>query len=231
MRVHLIMIALVGCGSSPPPAEPLHPPELDGSAVAPVVAAPRVEKRIIVLAGRAAGSYTITTAPDGAITAVYDVLENGRGPHVEAKLQLAADKTLASFAATGHHLMGTAVDEAFTRSGNHGHWKSTEEAGEADASAPTFYYPLAEVDVTPWLVPAALAAGGTLALWPAGQVTVTKVADATIDGRALVAYVMTGLDVAPSYTWFDASGSWFGSVSPGFSELPEGFEKNADALV
>ncbi len=227
----LVLITLVACGSSSP--QPALPPasQPEGSAAAPIVAAPRVEKRIIVFSGRAAGSYTITTASDGAITAVYDILENGRGPHVEAKLQLAADKTLASFAATGHHLMGTAVDETFTRSGNHGHWKSTEEAGDANATVPTFYYPLAEVDVTPWLVPAALAAGGTLALWPAGQVKVAKVADETIDGHALVAYVMTGLDVAPSYTWFDATGNWFGSVGPGFSELPEGLETSADALV
>ena len=234
MRALFAVIILAACGSSstPPPAPPQAPQPAGSSAasLAPV-AAPHVEKRRIVLWGRPAGSYTITTAADGTITAVYDVLDNGRGPHVEATLRLAADKTFASFKATGHHEMGTAVDETFTRTGNHGHWKSTEEAGDADGAGPTLYFPLAELDPSPWLVPAALDAGGTLALWPAGQVKVAKVAEETIDGHALVAYVMTGLDIVPSYTWFDTSGHWFGSVGPGFSELPEGLDKDAAVLV
>jgi imidazolonepropionase-like amidohydrolase len=226
------IVVVTACGSSttPPPEPPSHAAEPAGSATA-APAAPHVESRRLVIQSRPSGSYTITTASDGTITAVYDMLENGRGPHVEATLKLAADKTIASFAAKGHHEMGTAVDETFTRTGDHGRWKSTEEAGEADAHRATFYYPLADVDVTPWLVPAALAAGGTLALWPSGEVKVAKVADQAVHGRALVCYALTGLDMPTFYTWFDANGGWFGNVAPGFSEVPEGFEQDAAALV
>jgi imidazolonepropionase-like amidohydrolase len=231
MRTLLVMVVVTACGSSTPPPAPPAPAEPPAGSAFSAPAAPHVETRQIVMWSRPSGHYTITTASDGTITAVYDVLDNGRGPHVEATLRLAADKTLASFAAKGHHTMGTAVDETFARTGDHGRWKSTEEAGEADAHRATFYYPLADLDVAPWLVPAALAGGGTLALWPSGEVKVAKVAEQTVHGRSLVCYAMTGLDMLPVYTWFESNGDWFGTVAPGFSELPDGFEQDAAGLV
>ena len=58
----------------------------------------------------------ITTAADGTITTVFDVLENGRGPHCDATIKLAPDGTIASLTASGHHTFGATYSATFARS-------------------------------------------------------------------------------------------------------------------
>lgn len=219
MRKVLAVVVLVGCGSSPPsaPVPPTAPPPA-------VAASPRVDRRVVIAEGRPSGTLVTTTAPDGTITLAYDVVENGRGPHIDATLVLAADGTPTAWTATGHHTFGTKVEEHFTRTGAHATWKSIEEAGAADTTVPTFYVPVSEIPVNQYLVSAARQAGGSLALFPGGQVTVREVARMDVAGHKVVGYAITGWWLLPAYTWFDESGAWFGDISPWSSIIPPGAE-------
>lgn len=193
------------------------------------------QKRVVINQSRPSGYLTTSTWADGTIAMTYHVLDNGRGPHVDATIRLAPDWTLQSFRAKGHHEMGTALEETFTRTGNRATWKSEAEQGERAVTTPAFFVPIAEVPIESLLVPAAVKAGGKLALLPGGEIEVKQVAtfDVAAGGRtrSLVAYALSGHTLEASYTWFDRNGDWFGNVSEWSSVVPEGWESAIEPLV
>src|SRR5262249_9715810 len=135
-------LALFAACSSEPP-QPALPTAGTAQTTAMVTAAPpvsataaapaaRVIKRVVVSLSRKSGTQLTTINPDATMSVPLDVLLNGRGPHVDAKLSLAADGTIASYEAKGHRTMGTKIDESFAKEGAHARWKSVEEQGEKD---------------------------------------------------------------------------------------------------
>jgi len=228
MRRALVAFVVLGCGSSkpkpPPDPEPQHE-QVNDRGLRGDIAKP--DHFVVRFSGRKTGTFDISTAGND-VHYVLKVLENGRGPEVDAAFHLAGDGTPDLFKASGHHTMGSQIAESFSRTGAKGTWASDEEHGSSDATGSTFYVWMADGPTDPWLVPAALKNGGSIALWPGGQATVTKVAEDNFAGRPLVGYAITGFGLSPSYSWFEADGSWFGVAYPGYSMVREGA---ADAIV
>ena len=219
--------------SSPKPASWSTP---SASSAASSGAAPTTVKRIVVSHGRNSGTYVETTAADGTLTITLDVLENGRGPHVDAKMKLADDGSIQSLEAKGHHSFGAKLDESFLREGSHVTWKSLEEQGERDLTGPAFFVPIAEIPgVYGQLTQALIKAKGTLPLLPGGTATLEKTIDTTVKvgekEKHLVGYSILGLDFTPTHVWMNDDGSWFGYASPWYSVVPEGWEAVIDPLI
>ena len=195
-----------------------------------------VTKRSVVSLGRKSGTNVTTVDPDGTIKVALDVLENGRGPHTDATLKLDADGAIATLVATGHHTMGTPVDERFTRTGDHGEWTSKEEHGSADVPH-SFFLPLCDLpDALGWLSVAAIKAGGTIPLLPSGSAKIDKTITADVtsktgETRKIQGYSITGLDLTPTHVWMNEDGTWFGYISSWWSVVPEGFEGIVDEIV
>ena len=237
-RFFLIACAIAACAdpARPPPSNPIEP---TAPAVAPTpapVAQAVTIKRVVVSSARKSGTYVVTTGPDGTIKTSLFVLQNGRGPKVEATQRLAADGTLASFSATGQHEMGTKVAETFAREGDLVRWKSEEESGNRTVTGPAMFVPIAAApDTKGLIVRAALANGGAIPLLPAGTARVAKAAEhsVTVKGetRRLTCYAISGIDLGPSFTWMNEDGTWFGSVLPWFSVVPEGWESAIEPLI
>lgn len=186
--------------------------------------------------GRKSGTSVTTASHDGTMAVTLDVLENGRGPHTDATLHVAADGTIDSFDATGHHTMGTPVKESFSRTGVHAKWAGLEENGERDVAGPVFFYPFAELpDAVGLLVQALVKAGGTMPLLPAGEAHLEKTGEATVSAAGktvtLVGYAITGLELTPTRVWMNTDGSYFGVVSPWWSVVPEGYEGVIQPLI
>lgn len=227
------------CGGEPPSPKAAPPPTVSApsaSASASPVAATKVVRHVVVNQKRPSGTSVTTTSPDGTITTAFEVVDNGRGPRTDAKIRLAADGTLASFEATGHHELGTQFEERFAIERGHATWKGTDEAGERDVTGAAFFVPIAALpSATGLLVDALLKAGGSLPLLPSGTARVEKVGDATVNAgsksRHVVAYAVIGLEAVPFYVWMDDDGAWFGFVEPWFAVVPEGWESAIDLLV
>lgn len=240
-----LLVAVLGCsalacsGSSGSPGtggttlQPGQPTPAGGAA--PGAAAGKTTKRVVISLKRPSGTSVVVSDGDEHTT-VLDVLENGRGPHVEAKVTLGADGTIAKLEARGHHAFGATFTASFAVSGGTASWKSEEETGSRAVTAPAFYLPVAEIpEVEGWLVQAALRHGGSIDLLPSGTARVEKTGEVVITAngasRTVVGYELRGFALRPSQTWMNPDGSWFGSVSEWFSVVPEGWEPAIDALV
>ncbi len=238
-------VAIAACHPKQPPPQPL-PPLVTSTGSASGSATPTTKPGTMVTGrsqrwiaigrgGRKSGYFTMAFQPGGTIAVVHHILENGRGPHVEATIRLTPDLTIASFNSTGHHEMGTKVAESFVRSGNHVEWNSEEEHGDRTVSGPAFFMPISDLEMAPFLVPAARKAGGTIKLLPGGEATVESVGDLEVTSgtakRKLSGYSIRGLDLSPSYAWFDERGDFFGDFSAGVSFVPEGWESVIDTVV
>ncbi len=227
--MHKVWVLVVFCfGCLPPPPVDSRPPRTAAQA--------RVDKRVVIAATtRPSGHMTTTTSADGTIQLVYHVLQNGRGPHVEATIGLAPDWTIASFQATGKHTMGTTLGESFTRTGDRVTWKSSEEQGDRSVKGPAFFIPIASMPINWLLVPAALKAGGTIALLPGGEAKVERVGTFAVtagtETKQLVCYRIIGPELAAQYTWFEAGGAWFGNANAQESIVPEGWESSILPLI
>jgi Amidohydrolase family len=237
-----LLAAMASCGGPPePPTPPATgaPPQAATStnAGAPAGAKAGVTKRVVVSLGRPSGTDVITTTADGSIKVAFDVLENGRGPHVDATLRLAPDGTIASFDGRGHHTMGTPVAETFAREGNHARWKSHEEQGDREVSGAAFFVPVCEFpDALGFLAEALFKRGTPLPLLPAGEARLEKTGEATVRSsagteRRILGYAITGLDLTPTRVWMNEDGTWFAYVMPWFSVIPEGFEGSIEPLI
>lgn len=215
----------------PPPTGPDVPADIDA---APTAQATERHWSVVVL-GRKAGTYDVSVAPDGTTTATFHVVENGRGPHSDVTYRLGDDGAFTRFEAKGHHTLGTLVDEKMERAGDTVRWRSTEENGEREVSGAAFFIPSADFPTGSLLVPAAIAAGGQLAVLPSGQVRVEKVKEVEVtangETRRLSCYRVGGLGFAPGYEWLNPDGTYFGFAQPWWSMVPAGWESVVDQLV
>jgi amidohydrolase family protein len=239
VRNLLLVLAIAACSdpARPTPQTPTAPAEPPVAAQpVPPPAAPTTVKRLFVTHGRASGTFDVTTNADGTIATKLVIVQNGRGPKVDATERLASDGTLAAWSGAGQHEMGTKVAEVFTRTGDAARWKSEEEAGERTVAGTAMYVPLADApDVPGLIVRAALRHGGTLPLLPGGEARVTKAIEyaASANGATakLTCYAITGLALEPQYTWMDETGAWWGTTAPWGSIVPAGWESAIDTLV
>jgi hypothetical protein len=232
MRRFAILLLLSACGSDPAP-----PPLALPAPIATHVDEPKpppavTERRSVVVLGRTAGTDIATTS-GRTKKIVLDVLENGRGPHVEATVRYAADKTLSYLEANGHHETGNTVRERFTLDQGDARWTSLEESGRRSVSQPLFFYPIATLpDALGMLAEALLANGNKLGLLPDGEASIRKVGEATLPGQKhIVGYEIDGLGLAPEPVWMNDDGTWFGTFSAWESVVPEGYESAIDSIV
>jgi imidazolonepropionase-like amidohydrolase len=192
-------------------------------------------RRSVLYNGQRVGSSTLTTAPDGTISNVFDIHSNGRGPHADATLRLAQDGTLAFLEARGHTEMGAPVEERFALQNGRAVWNSREEHGERQLGGPAFFIPLSSTDADAYLIVALGKHGGTLPLLPGGVARMEKAGEITVPiaGRdtRLVAQAITGLSFQPVYAWTREDGSFFAEVYPGFWFGEEGAESAAEAIT
>jgi hypothetical protein len=145
--------------------------------------------------------------------------------------------TIRTFEAHGTYTMGNPIDETFAVEGRKAKWKSHEEEGEVELSAPAFFVPLAQdPEVYGLLLGALLASQGTIALLPGGEAKLERTAEADVESaqgkkKRVVGYTITGLDLLPVRVWANEDGTYFGYVDAWYSCLEEGYEGAIPALV
>jgi len=170
---------------------------------------PVTRKYAVVMAGHQAGSQTVTVNRTQR-TIDYEYNDRGRGPKTHTVL------TPRSIAVTGNDYLKAPVDESFTSKG-------------ADGFYVSMYGPPEELAA---LARALLAAPQhKLALLPAGEASIKKLGELTVDGERLTAYDIAGLGFTPTPLWLDAHGELFASASSWLSVVAEGHDAALPQLV
>jgi hypothetical protein len=200
----------------------------------------------ILMNGKSAGSEVDTFLPGGKIDSAFEFNDRGRGPKTLTHYTVGADGLPVSTEITGNDYLKAPVNERFSVAGGVATWKSTSEEGSAKAVAKPgtgpggFYISNNGSLVEMAMLVGALskAKGGAVALLPAGQARLEKLADVTLDGAGdnagkklhVTEYAVTGLSTAPSTVWLDDELRLFGSPGPWFALLREGWEAANDQL-
>jgi imidazolonepropionase-like amidohydrolase len=193
-------------------------------------AAERVEKSSALLLGLPAGKHEARYADDGSIRAHYEYADRGRGPKLDATYRLAADGTPVSIEVSGNDYLKAAISETFSRDGNRASWKNGAEDETRELSGPAFFLGLNTLPEDYVLLARALlkAPDGKLALLPAGEASIRKLATERIRNKAgaktVTLYAISGLGLLPDYVWLDEQQHFFASWSNWLSYVREGYE-------
>jgi hypothetical protein len=193
---------------------------------APARAAADIERSVHLRYGQPNGYQEVRHNADGSISVHFEYNDRGRGPKFDAQYRLAADGTLLQVDSEGVDYLDAPLSDHFSLVGGQAHWHNTAENEQRAVSTPVFYKSFYGPPEELHLLVQALrkAPGQKLNLLPGGEVSLRKIDEETVQGKAgtrkLSLYAMSGLsDGTPDYYWQDAGGHFFvGSV------VPEGWE-------
>ncbi|MGB0134321.1 amidohydrolase family protein, partial [Dokdonella sp.] len=199
-------------------------------------AAERVERSVVVLAGANAGFQEARYADDGRLTVHYEFNDRGRGPNLDATYQLDAQGMPTSATLKGVDYLKAPVDEVWTRKGDSLSWKNASEDETRIVVGPAMFLGLNYVPEDGSLLARALlkATDSKLALLPAGEASIRKLASTTIEGkpgaRTINLYAINGLGLLPDYIWLDEDQQFFATYSGWMTMIREGYEDSIKTI-
>jgi len=208
------------------------------AADSPFISA-KVTRYSIWFYGRPAGTQTTTVADDGRISVDFSYRENGRGPDLHEEITLAGDGTPLTHRVTGKSTLGAPIDESYERSDAGAQWKSLADHGTSKPVGATLYVPLAQSLEPQALMVRALtqAPDYKLPALPGGTISLERLREARVASngvqRSIALYVITGLDIIPTYVWMSEKPQFklFASIFPGiFRGVESGWESQGDTL-
>lgn len=198
----------------------------------------------VIIQNKVSGKQTVEKLPGNKLKVAFSYRDNGRGPDVFEDITLGATGQMEQYVVTGKSTFGASIEESFSRTGLKAKWKSKADEGQSD-NAQGVYLPIeSSLEILGITTRALLKApGNKLQGLPSGQLTLRKMAEATVTSAAkrkakATLYNIAGVSLSPAYVWmWSAPGNdkggpgMLGIVNPGFSVLEAGWEGNAEALL
>src|SRR5438132_1397218 len=192
---------------------------------------PETRTYTMMLGANRAGTQ-VTHAEDGRLLIDFEFNDRGRGPKTTTEIRI-GERLLPVFEkTTGVDYFKGPVDETFTSDGLTSRWSNKAEHGELAAPGAFYASMYGPPEEAALLVNAILTAPDhRLALLPAGEATVEKEAELTVDGKRIVEYAISGLDFTPNNVWLERDGTFFASVSPRVTIVRDGYDSATKAML
>ena len=196
------------------------------------------EENYSVIMGETKVGYLKAETSGDTINIDYDYKNNGRGPTMKETIVLNTEGYPISWSVTGNTTFGNAVDEKFSLEGNEASWTDATGSGNTSVEAAQLYVnqfgsPYSAVLAARLLMKAP---ENTLPVLPAGNLTLTKMEDLTVQNlsgegeMALTTYAISGAEMNPSYFIMDDSNRFFAYISPRYIVVREGYEAEEKEL-
>ena len=196
------------------------------------------EENYSVIMGETKVGYLKAETSGDTINIDYDYKNNGRGPTMKETIVLNTEGYPISWSVTGNTTFGNAVDEKFSLEGNEASWTDATGSGNASVEAAQLYVnqfgsPYSAVLAARLLMKAP---ENTLTVLPAGNLTLTKMEDLTVQNLSgegemtLTTYAISGAEMNPSYFIMDDSNRFFAYISPRYIVVREGYEAEEKEL-
>lgn len=172
------------------------------------------------------GALQTRRLASGEVLTHYRYTDNGRGPDLRLHWRPGQGGVPEYLRLRGITTYGSRAREDFQRDVNGARWRTVGDAGAVPSGAvpdatglPAAYLPMVVTpDYLAALVRAALAAGGRLALLPAGELVVRQLETVTLAATSASSfdvnlYAISGLGVQPDYLWLLPDGALFASLT------------------
>ncbi|MEK6373682.1 MAG: amidohydrolase family protein [Acidobacteriota bacterium] len=180
-----------------------------------------VLKYTVIMAGHPAGAQTVVVNSTKR-TIDFDYNDRGRGPKTHTVMTRRSTKT------TGNDYFKAPVSETFAG----GKWSNGAESGQSKDKGAFYVSMYGPPEELAALARALLAAPGRkLPLLPAGEASIKKLGNLTVNGQRLTAYDITGLGFSPAPIWLDANNELFASASSWLSVIAEGHDAAIPKLI
>lgn len=160
----------------------------------------------------------------------FDFKNNGRGPTMKEEIVLDAAGFPVAWELTGNSTFGNAIDEGYANDGSIAVWEDSTGNGRATPEGPALYV---AQEGSPWslgIYARALLADEdrSLPALPGGTLRLTELERLTVQGEGgaqdVVAYALSGTDLAPDYLLLDGKGDLFASIAPRSAVIRRGYE-------
>jgi len=181
--------------------------------------------------------HLIVDQAENRIAIDFDYKQNGRGPTIAEEMTLDDRGYPVDWTITGTTTFGSSVDEYFHVVDGTARWQDTTGTGEAGAdSAARFYIDQNGSAYSGALLAHALLADddGRLEVLPGGEASLRTRSTKSFDGPdgelAVTAYEILGLTYNPRLVLLDQHGRFFGTASPRFAMVREGYVSADEAL-
>jgi len=230
-RLALFVLILAACTQTPqkPAVNPVAAtpavPAVSATAAAAPATAETVRRYDFLMGAGKAGEETVSV--NGTTrTAHFEFNDRGRGPKIDSTIETNSRLIPLSITSKGNDYYKAAVEETFAN----GTWSSNAEKGSS-ANHDAVYVSMNGTPEEGGILAKALLAAPDhkLPLLPAGEATIRKLGDTTVehDGHRqhVTCYAVTGLDFTPSLLWLDDANEMFASVSSWSSIIREGWGK------
>src|SRR5271168_3390841 len=220
-----LVVLLLSCRAQTQSAVPALPAEVPATA----------DRYTVLLMGNHVGQQAVWTAPDGQLHIFFQFNDRGRGPQTTSVLKLDAKGVPVAENIIGNSYYKSPVRENYAIEAGTAHWKSNIEQGEKQLSTPAVYVSTnGAPEELGLLAHVALGNAGRVALLPEGEATINRVGGLSLESagrkKNLTMYAIGGLDFAPTYVWLDDRDSFFASVDPWTTVIPEGWEPTVKSL-
>jgi len=187
----------------------------------------------VLTGGTAIGALEVEATESG-YRIHYEFRNNGRGPTFHEDLTLDAEGLPTHWTITGATTFGNEVDEAFGLENGAAWWRDTTGEHEAEISGPVLYAPQ---NSSPYamavMARALMRAGGELPALPGGELRLSELETLTVSNgahtREVTAWALSGTSLNPAYFLMEGD-AFFGTISPRFAVLAEGFEGEDERL-
>ena len=180
-----------------------------------------VLKYTVIMAGHPAGAQTV--AVDGATRTIdFEFNDRGRGPKTHTVM------SSGSMTTTGVDYLKVPVNETFAG----GKWSNGAEAGSSANGKALYASMYGPPEENAAIARALLAAPNhKLPLLPAGEASIRKLGELTVDGKKLTAYDIYGFGFSPAALWLDDKNELFASASSWLSIIAEGHDAAIPQLI
>ena len=180
-----------------------------------------VLKYTVIMAGHPAGAQTVSI--DGATRTVdYEFNDRGRGPKTHTVM------SPGSMTTTGVDYYKASIDETFAN----GKWSNGAESGSSTNAKAVYASMYGPPEESGAFARELLAAPDhKLPLLPAGEASIKKLGDLTVDGKKITAYDIYGFGFTPATVWLDDKNELFATASSWLSVIAEGHDAAIPQLV
>jgi hypothetical protein len=184
------------------------------------------ERLVVILHGEKAGYLNAKSHAD-RVDVDFHVDNNGRGSKTQETIVLGSDGLPRAWSVKGHAWVGAPVDESFEWHGETASWKTLNDQDSVPATTPHLYV---ANDASPYALGIYLKAllgtpDLTLPAWPSGSVRAARIREVQLTAlpqeAPVTAWVLWGLDVAPTFVLADATGRFRGYLNSYFLVIPE----------